>query len=183
MATNKFRQDQIKVLYSKGQLAERIKVVAQDVNKIVGTKEDTIFICVLKGGFMFFTDFIKEFQQDNIMTDFITVSSYKGTKTEGEVTLVKGIASDVQGKHVVIVEDIVDSGHTLKFLKGYFEAHNCSKVTTVCLLDKPSGREIPMEVDYSVFVMEDSKFVVGYGLDYDQRYRNIDHICYIEQDK
>ena len=111
----------------------------------------------------------------------MAVSSYgASTKSSGVVKIVKDLDSDIEGKNVIIVEDIVDSGTTLNYLKHYLENRNTKSVRICTLLDKPSGRRVEIEVDYIGFEVED-KFIVGYGLDFDQKYRNLPYISFLEE--
>ena len=112
--------------------------------------------------------------------DFMAVSSYgASTKSSGVVKIIKDLDSDIEDKHVIIVEDIVDSGTTLNYLKHYLENRNTKSVRICTLLDKPSGRKVDIQADYSGFQVEDL-FIVGYGLDYDQKYRNLPYISFLK---
>ncbi len=134
------------------------------------------FVAVLKGAFVFLADLIRQIDGP-ISLDFIAVSSYaKGTTTSGEVRMLKDLDHALDGKNVVIVEDIVDTGLTLTYLQDILRARGPRALRTACLLSKPSRRQVPVTVDYIGFTIEDH-FVVGYGLDYAEQYRNLRHIA------
>ena len=125
---------------------------------------------------MFFADLMKKMDDQRIVFDFITLSSYESTSTTGNVKLVQDLRSDVTDAHVLIIEDIIDSGYTLKYLKEYFSAKNAADVKVVTLLDKPMARKVEIQPDFTAFTLERPAFIIGYGLDLNQKYRNIDCI-------
>ena len=136
-------------------------------------------MAVLKGAFMFLSDLVRHIPGD-LSLDFIALASYaQGTTTSGEVRLVSDLDMAIEGRHVVIVEDIVDSGRTLLYLQDILRARNPRTLATACLLDKPSRRQVTVPVDYIGFTIDD-RFVVGYGLDYAERYRNLPYIGVLE---
>jgi hypoxanthine phosphoribosyltransferase len=135
---------------------------------------DLHFIGVLKGSVFFMTDLLRA-MAGTVTMDFIAVSSYAGTKTTGEVRLLKDVDRGLQDRHVIIVEDIVDTGLTLHYLQELLRARGPRTLRTACLLSKPSRRKVNVPVDYIGFEIED-RFVVGYGLDYDERYRHLPYI-------
>ena len=136
-------------------------------------------MAVLKGAFVFLSDLIRAIPGD-LSLDFIALASYaQGTTTSGEVRLVSDLDMAIEGRHVVIVEDIVDSGKTLLYLQEILRARNPRSLATACLLDKPSRRQVTVKVEYIGFTIED-RFVVGYGLDYAERYRNLPYIAVLE---
>ena len=135
-------------------------------------------VCVLKGGCMFLSDLMRAVDLP-VSIDFIAVSSYgAGTKSSGQVQLMKDLDSAIEGRDVVIVEDIVDTGLTLHYLQEILRARSPRQLRTACLLSKPSRRQIEVPVEYIGFTIED-KFVVGYGLDYAERYRNLPYIAIV----
>jgi hypoxanthine phosphoribosyltransferase len=137
---------------------------------------DVHFIAVLKGAFVFLADLVRQ-MDGNVSLDFIAVSSYaQGTTSSGEVRLLKDLDVAIDGRHVVIVEDIVDTGVTLMYLRDILRARNPSSLRTACLLSKPLRRLIDVQVDYIGFTIDD-RFVVGYGLDYADQYRHLPHIA------
>ena len=163
-----------KVLFSKEQLAKRIKELAEQLDKDYAGKTP-LMVAILKGSVMFFTDLIREMTLP-LEIDFMSISSYgSGVKSSGEVKMIKDLDNKIEGKDVIIVEDIVDSGYTMKYLTHLLEARNPSSIKICALLDKPSRRETDVAVDYKGFEVG-NEFVVGYGLDYAARYRNIPFI-------
>jgi hypoxanthine phosphoribosyltransferase len=138
--------------------------------------DDLHVIAVLKGAFVFLSDLVRH-MSGNVSLDFMAVSSYaKGTTTSGEVRMLKDLDTTLDGRNVVIVEDIVDTGLTLTYLQDILRARNPRHLRTACLLSKPSRRQVQVQVEYIGFSIED-RFVVGYGLDYAERYRNLPHIA------
>ena len=138
-----------------------------------------MLVGILRGAVLWMADIMKNVDLD-MTIDFMAVSSYgAATKSSGVVKINKDLDTDIDGKDVIIVEDIVDSGVTLNYLKGYFESRGAKSVKVCALLDKPAGRRIEIDVDYIGFTVDD-RFIVGYGLDYDQKYRNLPYITYLE---
>src|SRR4029453_1689021 len=136
---------------------------------------------VLKGGFMFMSDLVRA-MGPRVTLDFIAVSSYaKSTKSSGEVRLLKDLDTGLQGRHTIIVEDIVDTGLTLTYLQDILRARSPKTLRTACLLSKPSRRVVDVAVEYVGFTIED-KFVVGYGLDYAEKYRNLAYIAVVDEE-
>ena len=162
------------VMLTNQQISRRVKTVAKQLDKLYeGRKPVVVFI--LKGSVVFFSDLIRNMKTP-LTIDFMSVSSYgNGTKSTGELTIKKDLATDIKGRDVLIVEDIIDSGNTLYNLKKLLNARAPSSVNIVTLLDKPDRREVPMEPEYTCFVIED-EFVVGYGLDYAEEYRNLPYV-------
>ena len=164
-----------RVLVSKEDIDARVKELGrQIVEDLHG--ESVTMVCTLRGACVFFADLIRAMDCD-MEIDFIAVSSYGGgTTTSGEVKMIKDLSSPISGKNVVIVEDIIDSGVTLSYLKRMLEARapKCIKVCT--LLDKPSRRKVDFKGDYVGFEIE-NEYVVGCGLDYDQHMRNLPDVC------
>jgi hypoxanthine phosphoribosyltransferase len=155
-------------------LKNRIAALAQEIRRDV-PDEDLHFICVLKGGVLFLADLIRQ-MEGRVTMDFMALSSYaSGTTTSGEVRLIKDLDYGLEGRNVIIVEDIVDTGLTLHYLQEILRARNPKSLRTACLLSKPSRRKIEVTVDYVGFTIEDH-FVVGYGLDYSEQYRNLPYI-------
>ena len=133
-------------------------------------------VCVLKGAFVFLADLARAIEGDTTL-DFIAVSSYgTSTRSSGQVQLLKDLDSTIEGRDVVIVEDIVDTGLTLQYLQDILRARSPRSLRTACLLSKPSRRKVDVKVDYVGFSIQD-KFVVGYGLDYGEKYRNLPFIA------
>jgi hypoxanthine phosphoribosyltransferase len=164
----------IDVLISREQIAKRIREIGQEITEDFQGKELTM-ICVLKGSFMFFADLLREIKLP-IRCEFLSVSSYGDNKTSsGEVKMVLDLSTPLDGKNVIIVEDIVDSGLTLKFIKDLLAVRNPASLKTCTLLEKPEALKTEIEVDYTGFEIG-NEFVVGYGLDYAQRYRELPYI-------
>ncbi len=173
----KFDDSRLKVLYGEELIKQRVKAVAEQIMKDYRDSEPVLCVCVLKGAVMFFADLMKELKGRDVFYDFITLASYgNDTKTGGTVRLVNNLRESVDGRHVLIVEDIVDSGLTLQFLNNFFAEKNALDVKTACLLDKPLARKVDVKPDYTAFVLERTPFIVGYGLDYAQYYRNLPQI-------
>ena len=166
-----------RVLFTEEQIRAKAKEVAAQINE--DYKGESLYLVgTLRGALVWMADIMKEITLDTEI-DFIVASSYKGTESTGVVTVKKDVEGDVAGKNVIIVEDIVDSGVTLNYLRGYFVSRGAKVVKICSLLDKPDGRRIDIDVDYIGFTVDD-RFIVGYGLDYDQRYRNLPYITYLE---
>ncbi|MGQ0732690.1 MAG: hypoxanthine phosphoribosyltransferase [Acidobacteriota bacterium] len=166
--------DTIPPLISAEALRERISAMAGEIRRDV-PNEPLHLICVLKGAFMFLSDLTRA-MPGHVSMDFMALSSYAGrTTTSGEVRLIKDLDYGLEGRHVIIVEDIVDTGLTLHYLQEILRARNPRSLRTACLLSKPSRRQIDVRVDYIGFAIED-RFVVGYGLDYAEQYRNLPYI-------
>jgi hypoxanthine phosphoribosyltransferase len=166
------------VLIDHEELASRIAAVAQEIRQDFPTGQ-LHFVCVLKGAFLFLADLIRA-TPGHVSIDFMACSSYgTGTSSSGEVRLTKDLDASIEGRDVIIVEDIVDTGLTLHYLQEILLARGPRSVRTACLLSKPSRRKIDVKVDYTGFTIED-KFVVGYGLDYAEQYRNLPYIGVLE---
>jgi hypoxanthine phosphoribosyltransferase len=163
-----------KVLISEEQLDEKIKELGEQLSNDYKGK-DVLFICVLKGAIMFMSDLSKKMTIPMEM-DFMAVSSYgASTKSSGIVKIIKDLDTSIEGRHVVIIEDIIDTGLTLSYLVKILENRKPASLKVCTLLDKPARRTVDIKPDYCGFTIEDY-FVVGYGLDYDEKYRNIPYI-------
>ncbi|NLC73377.1 MAG: hypoxanthine phosphoribosyltransferase [Ruminococcaceae bacterium] len=168
------------VLLSEEQLKARITELGAEISRDYAG-EEPIFVGVLKGCFMFMADLLRSVDLFCTM-DFMAVSSYgDGTSSTGAVKINKDLSRDIEGKHVIIVEDILDSGMTLSYLKHYLSVRNPASVRIVTLLDKPSRRNADIVADYKGFEVPDA-FVVGYGLDYAERYRNLPYIGILKEE-
>jgi hypoxanthine phosphoribosyltransferase len=164
----------IKELISEEQVNQRIKELGEQITRDYEGKTVHL-VCILKGACFFMCELAKRIEVPASM-DFMTVSSYgSGTKSSGVVRIKKDLDDPIDGLDVLIVEDIVDSGRTLYYLSEVFKDRGCASVRTCTLLDKPERRVVDLDVDYTGFVIPD-KFVVGYGMDYDQRYRDLPFI-------
>ena len=163
----------IRPLLTADAIAARIQALATEVRRD-NPGAELHFIGVLKGSVFFMADLLRA-MTGVVTMDFIAVSSYAGTRTTGEVRLLKDVDHGLQDRHVVIVEDIVDTGLTLTYLQDLLKARGPASLRTACLLSKPSRRKVAVPVDYIGFEIEDH-FVVGYGLDYDEHYRHLPYI-------
>src|SRR5205085_9540227 len=162
------------ILLSAEQIQKRVAEMALEIRR--DFPDDLHVIAVLKGAFIFLSDLIRH-MPGQVSLDFMAVSSYaKGTTTSGEVRLQKDLDTTLDGRNVVIVEDIVDTGLTLTYLQEILRARNPRTLRTACLLSKPTRRQVDVRVEYIGFTIED-RFVVGYGLDYAEQYRNLPHIA------
>src|SRR5438309_6941047 len=175
----------LKLLISSKQIAERVAAMAKQITAD-GNGEPVIFVGVLKGAAIFLSDLVRQVEVDATF-EFIAVSSYgnRPTPTQelrrawdstGEVRLTKDVDQSLRGKNVILVEDILDTGLTLSFLKRLLMGHQPKTFRIAVLLDKPSRRKMAVDVDYIGFAIPD-EFVVGYGLDYAERYRNLPDVC------
>jgi len=165
------------IMIDEKQILCRADEIAEEISRDFAG-ESVILIGILKGAVLWLSDIIKRMTVD-VQIDFMSVSSYgASTKTTGVVKIMKDLDMPIEGKNVIIVEDIVDSGVTLNYLKNYLLGMGPKCLKICALLDKPAGRRIDIEVDYIGFTVED-KFIVGYGLDYDQKYRNLPYITCI----
>ena len=154
-------------------LRNRVASMATEIRQDV-PDEELHLVCVLKGAVMFLTDLVRS-MTGPVTMDFMALSSYAGTTSSGEVRLIKDLDYGLEGRNVIIVEDIVDTGLTLHYLQSILKARSPKSLRTACLLSKPSRRKIDVKVDYIGFTIED-RFVVGYGLDYSEKYRNLPYI-------
>ena len=167
----------MEVLINEAKLQKRIEELAKKIEKDYEGKE-IVLLGILKGSVPFLWELAKRIKND-MQLEFIEVSSYEGTESTGKIKLSKDIASSIEGKDVIIVEDIIDTGRTLTYLKQHILEKKPNSLKIATLLSKPSRRIMELEVDYIGFQIED-KFVVGFGLDYDQKYRNLPYIGCIE---
>jgi hypoxanthine phosphoribosyltransferase len=165
------------VLITAEQIQQRVAEMAVQIrNDYPGNVH---IVAVLKGAFIFMSDLVRH-MEGSVSLDFMAVSSYaKGTTTSGEVRLMKDLDSALDGRDVLIVEDIVDTGITLTYLQDLLRTRNPRVLRTACLLSKPSRRQVDVKVEYTGFTIEDH-FVVGYGLDFAEQYRNLPYIGLIE---
>ena len=162
------------VLFSQQQLEERVDQIAQEITRDYAGKE-IVLISVLRGSFVFMADLCRRIDLPCTI-DFMSVSSYgSGTSSTGQVQITKDLSGDISGKHILVVEDILDSGNTLSYLLKLLEQRKPASIRLCTLLDKPERRVKPVEVHYSGFTIPDAG-VVGYGLDYAEHYRNLPYI-------
>lgn len=174
MAKSNMDQDILKVLYSQEQIKARVAEIGDALFEEFQGR-DPLFLGVLKGSFVFMSDIVRACQIKSDI-EFIAVSSYQnGTTSSGVVQITHDLQQDITDREIIVIEDILDSGNTLYFLKNYFLTKGAKSVTIVTLLDKPSRRTKSITADYAGFEVPD-EFVVGYGLDYAQQYRNLPYI-------
>lgn len=168
----------LKPYISEEKLQSKIKEIGAELTKKLNGKP-VVAICVLKGSFLFFSDLIRQMNCD-ITCEFFGVSSYNGgTHSSGEVKMTLDLASSIQDKHVLLVEDIVDTGLTMNYLIKSLEIRKPASITTVSLLEKPEALKVPCKLDYVGFKIT-NEFVVGYGLDYQGYYRNLPYIAQVQ---
>jgi len=164
------------ILLSADQIQKRVAELAGELRR--DSPDDLHLIAVLKGAFIFLSHLVRHVR-GHVSLDFMALSSYaKGTTSSGEVRLLKDLDYALEGRDVVIVEDIVDTGLTLHYLQDILRSRNPKTLRTACLLSKPSRRKIDVKVEYIGFTIED-RFVVGYGLDYAEQYRNLPYIAVV----
>jgi hypoxanthine phosphoribosyltransferase len=161
---------------------EKIQAKVQEIGKLLTDKlkgKKVTAVCVLKGSFVFYSDLIRSINTD-LSCEFFGVSSYHGgTSSSGEVKVTLDLSTPIEGHHVILVEDIVDTGLTMNYLRKSIEARNPASLTTVTLLEKPEALKVPCKLDYVGFKIE-NEFVVGYGLDYDGYFRNLPYIAQVQ---
>ena len=162
-----------RVLLTEEQIKARIKELGEELTREYEGK-DPVIVGVLKGVVVFYADMIREIKCHNQM-DFMCVSSYRGTESTGRTMVSKDIANDIYGRHVLILEDIFDTGNSLEFICNHLLNKKPASLKICTLLDKPDRRVKPVEVHYSGFTIPDA-FVVGYGLDYAEMYRNLPYV-------
>jgi hypoxanthine phosphoribosyltransferase len=169
-----------RTMIAERDIQARIKSLAAEIEGDYPAGDGIHLVAVLKGGFMFMADLVRA-MSERVTMDFMAVSSYgKDTTSSGQVRVLKDLDSNVEGRHIILVEDIVDTGLTLHYLQELLRARAPKSLKTACLLSKPSRRKVDVQVDYIGFTIEDH-FVVGYGLDYAEKYRNLPHIAVLEQ--
>jgi hypoxanthine phosphoribosyltransferase len=169
----------MRVLLSADEIQARVRALGAEIERDYPEGEEIHLVGVLKGGFMFMADLIRAMSA-RVTLDFIAVSSYqRSTRSSGEVRMLKDLDSGLEGRHVIIVEDILDTGLTLTYLQDILRARSPRTLRSACLLSKPSRRQVEVRVEYVGFTIEDH-FVVGYGLDYAEKYRNLAHIAILD---
>jgi len=166
------------VLISAEDIQERVQALGLEIRR--DHPDNLHLVCVLKGAFVFLADLVRAIPGD-CSIDFMGVSSYGAdTRSSGQVQLLKDLDATVEGKNVVIVDDVVDSGVTLAYLQEIVRTRSPRTLRTACLLSKPSRRQVDVRVEYVGFSIDD-RFVVGYGLDHAERYRNLPHIAVLDE--
>ena len=169
-----------KVMISHDEIVDAAKKLGAQLTKDYQDK-NPILVGVLKGSFPFMAELIKHIDT-HVELDFMVVSSYHGgTSSSGVINIKKDVDQDVSGRHVLFIEDIIDTGQTLKNLRDMFKDRNVASVKIATLLDKPEGRVVEIEADYTCFTIP-NEFVVGYGLDYNENYRNIPYVGVLKEE-
>jgi len=164
----------LKTLISKEKIEEKVKELAASISRDY-KKESVVLVCNLKGAFIFLADLCRKITAP-VSVDFIATTSYKGTRSSGDVRIIKDLKMEVRDRHILLVEDIVDTGYTLGYIIEYLKLHHPKSIRVCTLLDKKCKREIEVPIDYTGFIIGDI-FVVGYGLDYNERYRELNYIA------
>lgn len=178
-ADYQLHDDVAKVLIDEQQIQERIAEVAHQVLEDYRGIDDLLLVCVLKGAYMFLADFSRALDRPHEL-DFMGISSYgAGTESSGAVRIVLDLKQDIAGRHLLIVEDIIDSGRTLDYMRRNLLARSPASLRILTLLDKPERREVSVPVDYIGFDIP-NEFVVGYGLDFGEIYRNLPYIAVLK---
>ena len=171
-------QPRLHILLSRAEIETAVKRLAAEIREDYAEKNH-LLIGVLKGSFMFMADLIRLLDFP-LEIEFIRLSSYgRGRETSGKVKVVQGLQASVKGRDVLVIEDIVDTGHTISFLLDYLKKKKPASLRLCALTDKPSRREVPVAIDYLGFTVPD-KFIVGYGMDWDERFRYLPEICFVE---
>ena len=169
----------IKVYLTEEQINKRVAEIGAAITEQF-KGESVYLVCILRGSIFFTTELAKRIDLP-VEIDFMTVSSYGAeTVSSGVINVKQDLAGDIEGKNVIVVEDIIDSGNTLSRLLQLFKSRNPKTLTLCTLLDKPERRQVEVHVDYTGFVVPD-KFIVGYGLDWDQKFRNLPYIGFVEE--
>jgi len=171
-------QPEPKILFHREEVATAVDRLAAEI-RIDYRGKNPLLIGILKGSFVFMADLIRLLDFP-LEVEFIKLSSYgRGRSTPGELKVVQGLRSQIRGRDVLVVEDIVDTGHSVAFLMNYLQKKKPASLKLCALTDKPSRRQVPIDIDYLGFTVPD-KFIVGYGIDWDERFRYLPDICFVE---
>jgi hypoxanthine phosphoribosyltransferase len=171
-------QPEPQVLFTRDEIEAAIKKLAGKISQDYNGKHP-LLIGVLKGSFIFMADLIRHLNFP-LEVEFIKLSSYgRGRSTPGKIKVVQGLRSKVRGRDIIIIEDIVDTGHTIAFLLDYLRKKKPASLKLCALTDKPSRRQVPVSIDYLGFTVP-NKFIVGYGIDWDEKFRHLPHIGFVE---
>ncbi len=162
------------ILINESNLDKRIEELAKEIMRDY-KDEDLVFVGVLKGAAVFMIELAKKIK-NSVEFEFIQVESYQGTESTGKIKLKQDLIDKIEGRNIIIIEDIVDTGRTLEYLREYIKKHNPKSVKVCTLLSKPSRRIVELNIDYIGFSIPD-EFVIGFGMDYDQKYRNLPYIA------
>lgn len=168
-----------RILITEDQIKQKVMEIGAQMSQDF-QNEELVFLIVLKGAFVFAGDLIRQLD-GKVTVDFVAASSYGNqTETTGKVRLLKDIDVNITDKHVVLIEDIIDTGLTLSFLKNHFQLHKPKSMKICTLLDKPERRQVDLKADYVGFVIPDT-FIIGYGIDYAENYRNLPYIATMKE--
>jgi len=165
------RGKRLELLIPEEEIKRRISQLAEEIEKHFPRDEELVVVGLLKGSFVFVSDLVREFERP-VLVDFMSVSSYRGTESTGNVEVKKDLDTDIKGKHVLLVDDILDTGRTFKKVLELLRTREPEEIKTCVLLDKPSRRVVDIKADFVGFEIPDH-FVVGYGLDWDEMGRNL----------
>ncbi len=170
-----------KILFSSDDINKAVSRVANEINRDYSGQE-IVFVVILNGAFMFATDLVKQINQ-HCYIDFMQCSTYgNGSESTNKFLIKKDLSLDINGKHVIIIEDILDSGYTLKNLIEYLQTKNPKSVKTAVFMDKTARRKEIIDADYCAVKLEKDEFIIGYGLDYAQRYRNLPFVGVLKEE-
>ena len=171
-------QPKLSILFTRDEIAATVNKMAAEIRQDYLSK-NPILIAVLKGSFMFLADLIRRLDFP-LEVEFVRLSSYGGGReSSGKIRVVQGVQAKIKGRHVLVIEDIIDTGLTISFLLDYLRQKKPASLKLCALTDKPSRRETPVNIDYRGLTVPD-KFIVGYGLDWDERFRHLPDICVVE---
>ena len=175
------KDDLKKILVSESEIIERCEQLGKKLDKdMASMRGPVLFVGILKGSVPFMAELIKHIESD-IEIDFMAVSSYLGTESVGDIKIIKDLDQSIMDRDLILVEDIVDTGTTIKELRKMLYNKGAHEIRVVTLLDKPSRRKVDIEADYIGFEVE-NEFVVGFGLDYNQRYRNLPYTVVLKEE-
>ena len=166
--------ENLRTVITKEQIEQKVKELGNLLSRDYGN-EEIVLVCNLKGAFIFLADLCRHISS-SVSIDFIATSSYKGTKSTGDVRIIKDLKMDIRGKNILLVEDIIDTGYTVDYIIKYLKLHEPKSIRICTLLDKAEMRKVHIDIDYTGFVVP-NKFLIGYGLDFNERYREIDYIA------
>ena len=173
----KIKMEKVNILISESKIQNRLDELAKNIMRDY-KDEDIVFVGVLKGAAIFMVELAKRIK-NNVEFEFIQVESYEGEESTGTIKLTQDLTGKIEGKNIIIIEDIIDTGRTLEYLKDYISKQNPKSIKICALLSKPSRRMVELDVDYIGFQIPD-EFVIGFGMDYNQKYRNLPYIGKID---
>lgn len=169
------------VLIKNDEILKKVKFLAKQINKRF-KNEDLVLVCVLKGAVVFYSELLKEIRNKNIELDFIQIKSYAGTNSTGDVRLIKDISIDIENKNVVLVEDIIDTGLSANYLFSIFKNKKPKSILMCSLLQKLDKLQVELDVPLLVGFKIPNEFIIGFGLDLDEKYRNLKDILVFKRD-